>query len=109
MSSETHKKIRSAVAEIVPCQQGFTIYSSETGFDDMEVVRVITPAWQNSDRVNRIEKIQKAVLEKLAPAERRRIFRFSVLTPKEWAERKAMFVGENRLIGRRSAHTAVNG
>jgi hypothetical protein len=84
MNAEFNKKIKCAIDTVIPRTQAYTIYSSPTGFDDMEVVRVITTAWKNLGKAERIAKVQNAVLPKLVPEEQRRIFRFSVLTPDEW-------------------------
>jgi hypothetical protein len=103
MSSEITDKIKSAIAAVVPSAQAYTIYASPTGFDDSEVVRVITTAWQKLGKAERIAKVQNAVMTKLAPDEQKRIFRFSVLTPKEWEGVRLHFVDEKpRRLGYRS-------
>ena len=109
MTSETSDKIKAAIASVVPSAQGYTIYTSPTGFDNMEVIRVITPAWRNLGKAERIAKVQNAVMPKLAPAELSRIFRFSVLTPKEWETIQPQFVGEKqRKLGYRYARAAAS-
>lgn len=95
MNSAFHKKIKSAVDAVVPAAKDFTIYLSPVGYDDLQVVRVITPAWKSLGKAERIARIQNAVLPALDPAERKRIFRFSVLTPREW-EKLQDNLGEER-------------
>lgn len=108
MNDRFNKKIKSAVDAVVPPAQAFTIYLSPTGFDDMEVVRVITPAWKSLGKAERIAKVQDAVLPKLDAEEQRRIFRFSVLTPKEWGEFQGHTTGEKpKRIGYRSKRIAT--
>ena len=108
MSSAFNRKIKSAVDAVVPAAQGFTIYLSPTGFDKTEVVRVVTPAWQRLGKAERIAKVQHAVLPELDSSERGRIFRFSVLTPKEWEKFQFHFAGEKpRKIGFRLKRKAV--
>ncbi len=50
----------------------------------------------------RIAKVRGAVMPKLSPSERRKIFRFSVLTPEEWKEIRPRMVDEKySVVGRR--------
>lgn len=90
-SPATIKKIRTAVDGLVPKKQAFTIYSSPTGFDGTEVVRVITPAWKTLGKAERIAKVENAVMPSLSPEEKKKIFRFSVLTPEEWENARLYF------------------
>lgn len=110
MSSQFNKKIKSAMESVIPPLQDYTVYSSPTGFDDMEVLRVITTAWRSLGKAERITKVQDAVMPVLDAAEQRRIFRFSVLTPKEWMEMRERFVGEKmkRLAFRRKRAVMTN-
>ncbi len=102
MNIEFNRKIKSAIDAVIPPTQVYTIYSSPTGFDDMEVVRVITTAWKKLGKAERIAKVQNAVLPNLEPEEQRRIFRFSVLTPNEWEGIQGHYAGEKpRRIGYR--------
>ncbi len=102
MSTNFNKKIKSAIDAVIPPAQIYTIYSSPTGFDDTEVLRVITTAWQKLGKAERIAKVQNAVMPKLDPAEQSRIFRFSVLTPNEWERIRDHFVSEKpRMLGYR--------
>lgn len=94
MSSRFNKKIKSAVESVIPAAQDYTIYSSPTGFDDKEVLRVVTPAWKSLGKAERIAKVQDAVMPLLDAAEQGRIFRFSVLTPQEWKMLQERYVGE---------------
>lgn len=98
MKPETRKKIKTAVSQAIPERQVYTIFTSATGFDDTEVVRVVTPAWKNLGKAERIAKIQTAVREKLTSAELNRIFRFSVLTPNEWETIRSQLVGEKSTV-----------
>lgn len=108
MNIELNRKIKSAIDAVIPPTQVYTIYSSPTGFDDMEVVRVITTAWKKLGKAERIAKVQNAVLPKLDPEEQKRIFRFSVLTPNEWEEIRDNFVSEKpRRLGYRQRRTVA--
>lgn len=108
MNSEFNKKIKSAIDAVIPSAQVYTIYTSPTGFDDTEVVRVITTAWKKLGKAERIAKVQNAVLPKLDPEEQSRIFRFSVLTPNEWEGIRDHFVSEKpRRLGYRQRRTVA--
>ncbi len=108
MSPEFNKKIKAAINGAIPAAQPYRIYSSPTGFDGMEVVRVITPAWGRLGKAERIAKVQDAVMPKLDPAERSRIFRFSVLTPDEWEGIRGDSARERpRVIGYRKSRSAA--
>jgi hypothetical protein len=108
MTSETSKKIKGVVAGLIPMQQDFTIYALATGFDDQEVVRVVTSAWQNLGKAERVAKVHEAVMAHLNPSEKNRIFRFSVLTPKEWRTLQQRSVDEkSRILGFRRNQAAV--
>lgn len=110
MSLAFNRKIKSAVDAVVPPSKDFTIYLSPTGYDDMEVVRVITPAWKSLGKAERIAKVQNAVLPRLDPKERRRIFRFSVLTPGEWEQVQGQLaVAKSRRIGYRTKRNVAAG
>jgi len=98
MKLETRQKIKTAISEAIPEKQVYTIFTSATGFDDTEVLRVVTPAWKNLGKAERIAKIQSAVREKLTSSELNRIFRFSVLTPNEWETVRARMVGEKATV-----------
>jgi len=108
MSIVFKKKIKTAVDAVIPAAQSYVVYLSPTGFDDMEVVRVITPAWKNLGKAERIAKVQNRVMTGLNESERSRIFRFSVLTPDEWKDVRSSLVDEKpRRIGfRRKRSTA---
>lgn len=100
--STTHTKIRTAIAKVLRSGQPFTILTEKTGIGDTEVLRVITPAWSRLGKVERVSRIQDAVLPMLNPAERKRIFRFSVLTDREWnSVRTARAGGKTKVVGRR--------
>ena len=102
--STTHRKIREAIAKALSSGQPFTIMSEETGIGKTEVLRVITPAWGKLDKVDRVMRIQEAVLPTLDAAERKRIFRFSVLTNDEWQSVRGAKVGaKHKIVGRRLA------
>ncbi|MEO5715602.1 MAG: hypothetical protein ABIT37_19140 [Luteolibacter sp.] len=98
MKSETRQKIKTAISQAIPGQQVYKIFTSATGFDGTEVVRVVTPAWKNLGKAERIAKIQSAVREKLTSSELSRIFRFSVLTPNEWETVRAHMVDEKATL-----------
>lgn len=66
---------------------GFKL-SIEPGFGRYKIWRIITAAWGEISKLERIQKIQKILSPILATSEKRNIFRFSVLTPKEFIEFK---------------------
>lgn len=108
MSSEFNKKIKAGVDRAIPAAQPYKIYSSPTGFDGMEVVRVITAAWSSLGKAERIAKVQNAVMPGLDPTEQGRIFRFSVLTPREWEEVRDHFAEEKpRMLGYRQRRSTA--
>ena len=82
MSTET--KVRQLVREIIPKGKPFRMMWHPAGFSRYHVVRVITPAWRSLPRFQRILKVQKAVMDGLAPKERAGILRVSVLTADEY-------------------------
>lgn len=109
MSAEFNRKIKAAIDAAIPAAQSYKIYSSPTGFDGMEVVRVITPAWGKLGKAERITKVQNAVMPKLDPSEQSRIFRFSVLTPKEWEEIRSNIAAEKpRVLGYRQSRSVAS-
>lgn len=101
MNPNTFRKIKTAVDALVPAKQEFAIYSSPTGFDKTEVIRVITPAWRTLGKAERIEKVQNAIVPRLEPNERERIFRFSVLTPEEWKSVQPQLGEKSKRLGYR--------
>jgi hypothetical protein len=64
----------------------FTLLAEPTGFGGYQIWRIITPAWKRMPRMERILKMQRALLPVIPTAEQKKILRFSVLTPEEWNE-----------------------
>jgi len=109
MSTTLTKKIKSAVDATIPAADDYRIFSAPTGFDDMVVVRVITPAWAKLGKAERIAKVQNAVMPKLSASEQAKIFRFSVLTPTEWnGIRNSFGAVRSSLIGRRTLRSIAS-
>src|SRR5438132_5227359 len=80
------KKISAAVRNILPHGKPFKLKLAGSNIGDMKIVRVITPAWSSLRPAARIGKVLQAVKPELTPAEQKKILRFSVLTPEEYAQ-----------------------
>src|SRR6266404_5632530 len=101
-------KINKLVRQALPKGKAARIFWRSTGFSDSQTLRVVTPAWKNLSRPQRIVKLEQAIAPSLNAKERARIFRISVLTPAEF-KRLARIVppqflnGEIAPNGRRTA------
>jgi len=80
----TDAKVKKLVKEALPRGKRFQLRWQPVGFGPYRVLRVITPAWRSLPRFQRILKVQKAVMDGLAPKERAGILRVSVLTADEY-------------------------
>jgi hypothetical protein len=79
------RKIHSMVQTILPKGANFRLRVMNSKIGGMKVVRVITPAWKRLPPSDRILKILRIADTELTLAERKKILRFSVLTPKEFS------------------------
>lgn len=101
--SRFHQTIRDAIAKKLSSGQPFKIIAEPTGIGSAEVVRVITPAWRKHNRMDRVMRVQDAVLPLLSAKDRKRVFRFSVLTDDEWKDLRKYHVGSKpKVVARRS-------
>lgn len=80
------RKISSAVKRILPPGKSFKLKLADSNIGEMKIVRIITPAWRSLRPAERIGKVIEAVNPQLTPAEQKKILRFSVLTPDEYAD-----------------------
>ncbi len=109
MNTNIARKIKVCVDQMVPKEHDYEIYTSDTGIDDMLVLRIITNAWRKLGKAERIAKVQSSVLRKLEAPEKKSIFRFSVVTPEEWREIRLQFVGDKpKLLGYRRSSIATH-
>ncbi len=105
--NDTIQKIKKAISRALPKNQSFTLLAEATGIGESEVLRVITPAWKSLDRMERILRVQNAVMPVLNDEERSKIFRFSVLTAAEWkSARLAMPRSSAKVLARKKAFIA---
>jgi hypothetical protein len=77
------RKIRAVVQTVLPKGARFRMRVIDSKIGGMKVVRVITPSWKGLSHFERILRILEVANAELSLAERRRILRFSVLTPEE--------------------------
>jgi hypothetical protein len=83
-------KINRLVRRAIPKGKPAKIIWYPTGFSKAQVLRVITPAWRNLPRFERIHKVHEAIQPHLSPKERDHIFRISVLTTQEFNHLRMM-------------------
>jgi hypothetical protein len=77
------RKIRSLVQTVLPKGASFRLRVIDSKIGGMKVVRVVTPAWKKLSHFERILRVLEVTNKGLSDAERKRILRFSVLTPDE--------------------------
>ena len=99
----TTGKINRLVRRALPKGKPAKIMWLPTGFSRSRILRVVTPAWKNLPRSQRIYKLQRALEADLTAREQQRIFRISVLTPAEF-ERLAQVVPRKFLTGSGSSN-----
>src|SRR3954451_22105760 len=85
-SSFPRAKIARIVQGVLPKGKTFELRTADSGIREMKVVRIITPAWKNLRPPERLGKVLHAMDGQLSDAQRKRILRFSVLTPQEYQE-----------------------
>lgn len=78
--------ITQAVRAALPKGSPFTVAFQPMRFSKTNILRVVTPAWKTLRRSERALRMQKALDEHLSPAQQKKIFRVSVLTPGEFQE-----------------------
>lgn len=77
------ESINEALRGVIPKRHKFRVTLEDAGFDRYQVVRVVTPAWKTTPRIERILKVQEAMDKKLSPKQLSKIIRISVLTSAE--------------------------
>jgi hypothetical protein len=84
-ATTTITKVKAELRQILD-GHSFTLLAEPTGFGGYHIWRIITTAWTRMPRMERILKMQDALLPVIPPAEQKKILRFSVLNPEEWNE-----------------------
>lgn len=81
------KKLEAVVRNALPKHNAnrAKIFWRPTGLGNRHLLRVITSAWQEKSRSERIYELQKAITSQLTENELDRIFRISVLTSSEYS------------------------
>jgi hypothetical protein len=93
----TPKNIRRAVRLAIPQRHDFAIRWSPVGFSDAQILRILTSAWKNLPRSERVARVQNVLNRELRPKERDQIFRVSVLTENEFRQLKPFRVSVAKL------------
>src|SRR5437879_1800963 len=95
-------RINKLVRAAIPQNKPFRILWEPTGIGKWQILRVVTPAWRSLPKSERVRKVREAVEPNLTPAERARIFRFSVLTPAELRRLDQVLPARHRAVSRTS-------
>jgi hypothetical protein len=76
-------RVEKLVREVLPKGRPAKIYWVATGLGGSHILRVLTPAWKSLPRSERIFRLHEGLEPQLTSAERKKIFRISVLTSEE--------------------------
>lgn len=111
-ATKTPQALRQIIKSVVSKRlagRDFQVVADPTGFGGYHVLRVITPAWKRMNRMDRILKMEDALMPVIPAAERKKIFHFSVMTPDEWKEfRMDDFRKRKFTVVAKSTHVAAS-
>lgn len=96
--------VTEAVRAALPKGSPFKVAFQPMRFSKTNIVRVVTPAWKTLRRSERALRMQKALDDRLSPAQQKKIFRVSVLTPDEFKELQPYLPARSRLRYANGAH-----